>query len=126
MTFFWEARFTADSGLRIETVMRQAMTQKAGGQHVYTTLRAQGLGYRKTDMLQDYRRFQAVDMAKTPEARGRAESWFEKVYQPLWKEMGRDTQKTTEFLRAVIQGTIETFAQAQLAGTYAEFYEQMA
>ena len=124
MSYYYEKQFGAEGALRIETVMRQSYTTQKGGQAVYTALRSQGLGYRKTELLNDYRKFQAVDPGKTPEAQARAETWYEKVYEPLRKERKWTAKQTSEFLRMITKGTQETIEQAEAIGEYAELYEQ--
>lgn len=99
------------------------MTADRGGQYVYTQLRSQGLGYRKTNLLYDYRKFQAVDLSKTPEARTKAESWFEKVYEPFRKEQRLTAKQASAALRDIKERTTETLEIAKLAGRYAEMYE---
>lgn len=123
MGFTYAARFGGYDLIRVETIFRQSMTGQAGGQAIYERMRAQGLGYRKTDLLQDYRRFQAIDPAKTDDARNRAESWFDKVYEPFRKEHGYTAKQATNALKRIREGSIETEEEAQEAGDYADKYE---
>lgn len=123
MPFFYESRFGGQDILRVETIMRQEMSAQAGGQALYERLRSQGLGYRKTVALDDYRRFQAVDRSLTPESRARAENWYDKVYEPFRKEHGYNAKQATEALNKIREGSIETEEEAIEAGGYAEKYE---
>lgn len=124
MSFYYEARKTASEALRIETIFRQNMAANQGGGFAYEQLRRQGLGYRKTVMLEDYRRFQAVDRALTPEARQRAETWYDKVYEPFRKAGNMNAAQATKKLREIREGTIETVEQAEASRDYTESYEK--
>jgi len=123
MSFLFALKFGGENLLRVETIFRQAMTSEKGGQFLYEQLHRQGLSYRKQNILSDYRRFQAIDRSLTPESRVRAESWYDKVYEPFRKEHGYNAKQATEALTKIRQGDINTEAEAEASGKYAEAYE---
>lgn len=123
MSFAYETKYGGLDALRVETLFDMSAKTGWGGQELYERLKNQGLGYRKTVMLEDYRHYQAVSKSLTPESRERAETWYEKVYKPLWEEQGHSTKKTQDFLNKVRAGSIETEEDAEAAGDYAEKYE---
>lgn len=51
-----------------------------------TRLQREGLGYRRKTMFGDFARAQVSSAAKTPEARDRAESFFDRIYEPFRQE----------------------------------------
>jgi len=123
MAYLYEKKYGGETLLRIETIFKQAMTSEKGGQFLYEQLHRQGLSYRKQNILSDYRRFQAIDRSLTPESRARAESWYDKVYEPFRKEMGYNAKQATEALHRIREGDINTEAEAEASGQYAEAYE---
>lgn len=58
-----------------------------------------GLGYRQSEFYEDWRRAQAIEQSKTWEARVKAESWYENVYERFRKEKGLSSREVTELLR---------------------------
>lgn len=124
MSYYYEGHFKGETALKIETVMRQTMSSQISFNAMQEKLRAQGLGYNRQKMQGDYRRFQAIDRSHTPEARQRAELWYEKVYEPLRQTFRGSSKQTAEFLRMIEKGTAETIEQAEKIGEYAELYEQ--
>lgn len=124
MSFIYEARKAVLDTLRVETIMRQGMTTLKGGQFVYEQLQRQGLGYKKQDVLSDFRRFQAVDRSLTPETREKAETWYDKVYEPFRKTNGYNTKQASDALKRIREGTISTVEQAKEARGYIEQYEK--
>jgi len=120
MSFIYEKRYGGEQALRIETIFSQAATSGLPQGGVYSTLFAQGLAWRKTDVYNDFRRYKAIYQAKSPEARAKAETWFEKVYEPLRNKMGKNTAKTNELLQKIETGEIVTEEEAELAGEHVE------
>lgn len=51
-----------------------------------THMQREGLGYRRETMFGDFARAQVTSAAKTPEAMTRADSFFDRVYEPFRKE----------------------------------------
>jgi hypothetical protein len=124
MTYEYESKFGGQSALRIETVMRQTMSSGTSFNRMQSTLKNQGLGYNRQVMQNDWRKFQAIDRSKTPEARTRAESWYTKVFLPFKEESGLSFKEATQTLKSLQEKTVETLEEAQIARNYAELYEK--
>jgi hypothetical protein len=123
ISFAYEKRFGGLEILRIETMFEKAVSPGWTGS-LYDAMKAQGLGYRKTVLLEDFRHYAATRQAKTPEALERAETWYQRVYKPLQEESKFTAAKMTELLTKIREGSIETEAEAEAQGKYADKYEQ--
>jgi hypothetical protein len=123
--FIFEVRKSLAQALKVETVMRQGMGGEKGAQSVYEQLQRQGLGYKKQDVLTDYRRFQAVDKALTPESRERAEKWYDKVYEPFRKAQGYTAKQASEALTKIRSGSADVVEEALKAREYIEKYTEV-
>ncbi|MBA7536731.1 hypothetical protein ES705_28995 [subsurface metagenome] len=108
----WESG-QAIHGSYIEGIYRQGVAAGWSPAKVMTTLKDRGLSYRKTNMLHDYRKAQAIEMSKTPAARGNAEHWFDKIFEPLRVEKGFTAAQTTDFLRKGGLGVLDTVEEME-------------
>jgi hypothetical protein len=53
---------------------------------VQTMLQREGLGYRRENIVEDYRHAQVVGASLTPESAERAESFYQRIYVPFKEE----------------------------------------
>ena len=74
-------------GERIINIFEDRLKEGIGPSKVYNELREMGIGYRKTDMLNDYRRYGAMMRIKkrTPEKIKKVFDYYEQVYEPFRK-----------------------------------------
>lgn len=64
----------------------------------------EGWSYRRGDMQADYRRYGAVDIARSPEARERARSWYDSVAAPLQRVMKKPFKAVVTALKEAKKG----------------------
>lgn len=122
--FFYTKRLNAQDAGRLETLFTQMRTRPTGCADIYHAAKAQGLAGRKQNLLEDYRRWQAVSPAHTPETAARAETWFDNVFEPFRKKNGLTSAQATKVLKDIKSGSIDTMEQGELMGDYADKYDQ--
>lgn len=83
-------------------------------------LKARGLSYRKTDMLSDYRRGQAIEKALTYDAKHRAESWFDTVFEPFRAKHDFTSKEASRFIQRGEYGLLETIEEMEEYATLEE------
>ncbi len=115
----WESK-KAIHGSYVEGIYRQGVAQGWTYTKVEGMLKDRGLSYRRKNMEYDYRKAQAIEFTKTPEAKGRAEHWFDKIFEPLRVEKGWDSAQTTDFLRKGGLGVLDTVEEITSYGSSKE------
>lgn len=76
-------------------------------------------------MLFDVRRSRAVEWAKTPAAKLKAESWFDNVYEPFRAERKMTSREATDLWRKTVDETWETLEEAEEGEEWWEKYKEL-
>lgn len=82
--------FDQTQRMRAVDVLTRGVREGKTSTDIIGDLRAEGLTYRRTNMLRDVRRAKASAWALTPENRDRALTWFDEVFEPFIVEKGLD------------------------------------
>jgi len=72
---------------RAAELLAQGAREQWGTNRMQTMLQREGLGYTRSAIVEDYRHAEVVSTSKSDEALGRAESFYQRVYEPFRKEM---------------------------------------
>jgi len=91
---------------------------------IVKNLEKENLTYRRQNMLEDIRRFDAVFRAKTNETREKANKWFENVYEKFRKEKGYTSEQMTEIWKKTVEQSYDTIEEAELGKELWELYEK--
>ncbi|HEC96344.1 MAG TPA: hypothetical protein ENI59_01545 [Euryarchaeota archaeon] len=95
----FQRRFGWSESKTIQDIFREGIKEGRSGSSILSELRSLGLGYRQSEFYEDWRRAQAIEQSKTWEARAKAESWYENVFEEFRKEKGLTSREMTDLLR---------------------------
>ncbi len=89
-----------------------------------TRLQREGLGYRRQNLIEDYHHAQVVSASKTPEARERAEHFYDNVYLPFKEEHDLSAAQMGEVMSAFKRETEAPDELAELLNEWGEWTEE--
>lgn len=92
--------FDAAQKERASDLLRWGARENWSTTELQTRLQREGLGYRRANLIRDYEHARVVSLAKTADAEGRAESFYQRVYKPFKSEMGLNTAQMGKILSA--------------------------
>lgn len=84
--FYDKKGHTIEKNVRKYQILKQLMDSKGAGaksSEYINALKKEGLSYNKSNMYLDFRRAKAIEHARSPEGKERANEWFNKVYEKV-------------------------------------------
>jgi len=110
---------------RAAFVLEESARTRSTPTETITRLAEEGITYRRTNMLEDYARAQAVSLSKSTEARERAENFFADILAPYQEKTGLPWTKLGEIMTAY-RGEYEVPEElAEEVDKWAEWLEEM-
>lgn len=102
-------------GERLINIFEARHKEGIGAQKVYQEIVDAGFGYRKTDLLNDYRRYGAMMRIKdrTPEKIKKVFNYYEQVYEPFRKENKLSTKAAWERIHEWETAEVRTVEEAR-------------
>jgi len=86
-------------------------------QKIYSALKAAGVGYRKTNCLQDISRAMATEFSKSNDAYHRSNQWWEAAEQVFNEPTFKHRYDATKYMNRYKQKSFKNEAEARLAGS---------
>lgn len=123
MAYILTAGFDWKQDLQAQAIIKQGVLSEFSATKIISNLSDQGLSYRRINMLHDVRRGRAVEWAKTPEAKLKAESWFDRVYEPFREERKMTSREATDLWRKTVTETWQTIEEAKEGNEMWDKYE---
>lgn len=123
MPYIFSAAWDWQQKLRAKNILTLGMKNELSTSKIVSQLAAEGLSYRRINMLHDIRRSKAVETAKTPAAMSRAETWFDKVYEPFRKASGLNSREASDLWHRTRTESWETIEDAEEGVKWWEIYE---
>lgn len=87
------------------------------------SLKAEGLGYRYQDLLNDVRRHEASDRSLDNEARDRALDWYDRVFEPMRDKFGLNSQQASDMWYAIQTQSYELYMEMYDIDDIADFWD---
>jgi len=109
---FWKG-FGATKGYNAEELIHNAINQDWSYNHYEREAMRVNLSYNRANMQYDFRRAQAIEKARSGEAKGRALQYFDEIYEPLRERKGWNSAQTTAFLAKGKRGELETLDEQE-------------
>lgn len=122
---FKVATSTASSAsARVVSIFESAVSEGKSASAAIKQLQAEGLSYRRTNMLADYRRAQHVSRVKIGNVEGelKAHQYFDRVVEPFRKQEGLTYKQALDRIHKWEKGQYETTEQAIELEDYANRY----
>ena len=123
MAYVFSASWDWKQKLRAKNIVTMGMKNDLSTTAIINNLKADGLSYRRVNMLHDIRRSKAVEWSKSPTALTRAETWFDKVFEPFRSERGLSSREASDLWHRTLQESWETIEQAEEGTKWWELYE---
>lgn len=119
-------KFSRKQKMKAINIIKKGAKENKNSSVIRKELELEGLSYRKQNSLDDIRKTKATIKAKTPEARERAEDWYNGVFEKFGKAKGITNRKKLEemWYRAITQ-TAETVEEAELNAEFWDFYHEI-
>lgn len=123
--YILSSRFSSKERQKALGIITRGVKKDLSTSEIRKQLSDKGLKVRKQNILKDIRRKKATVRAKSPEARKKANRWFDEVFEPFWKQKGMKNSKegSKAWERAVTQ-TAETIKEAELNAEFWDFYHE--
>lgn len=126
MSYILSSAFDIAQTERALWILKEAVTGRASSSETIGYLQEEGLGYRRQNMLDDYRRAQAIENTRTPEARINAEKWYEDVIEPTRTKYGLTGSEMSEIWNKLKTGEEIPDEYEVIAEEIEEKYEEMS
>jgi len=105
-------------------IFQKAVAEKRSAASAIRELKEKGLTYRRTHMLEDFRRMQHIAKVKPGNIEGqqRALDFFDKVVEPYRKQHKLTYDKAILEVRKYLEGQVETIQKARQIEGYLDDY----
>lgn len=123
--YILSSRFTSKERKKALSIITKGVKKDLSSSEIRKQLSDNNLKVRKQNILQDIRRKKATIRAKTPEARKKANKWFDDVFEPFWKEKGmRNSKEGSKAWERAVTQTAKTIKEAELNAEFWDFYHE--
>lgn len=123
MAYTLTAGFDWKQELDARAIIKAGVLDEHSATKIISDLKDAGLSYRRINMLHDVRRGKAIEWSKTPDAKLRAESWFDRVYEPFREDRKLTSTQATDLWRKTVTETWETIEEAKEGAEMWDKYE---
>jgi len=96
--YHWSSKWGVSEKKQAQEAFKVGVKGNVSPQKMYVYMVKKGLGYRKTNLLEDYARAKGVEYAKTVGAAKRAEAWYEQAEKYRRLNPGMDRKQAAEFM----------------------------
>jgi len=109
--------------LDTRAIIKSGALEGLSSTKITSNLKEAGLSYRRINMLHDIRRGRSIEFSKTTEAKLKAETWFDRVYEPFREERKMTSAQATDLWRKTVTETWETIEEAKEGAEMMDKYE---
>lgn len=131
-----KGKFTPDQRLNIHErindfhrendELRKAGARPKTATSLYNELKAESLGYRKQDVLDDIRRSGVSFRAKTVEASETAQSFYDNVLEPIRKEYKTTQKEAFKIWHRLVEEDYQNLVEAEYFNQIWDIYKGLA